>query len=157
MYVGIDLDGPAGTLRVSGHGLPTVEVVRAPGTGVNALVPIGTRDRRALTLTVDGRPAGIRPARGRLLRRSYRVDAKVAGARYRLIPCSHVDSRLLRGGRRLGTLESSGDGRVDTDWTAPAELRPQDIAVGTALAAAFGTGAAPAWETVGDIVSELIP
>jgi hypothetical protein len=31
MYVQIDLDGPAGTLRVSGHGLPTVELVRAPG------------------------------------------------------------------------------------------------------------------------------
>ncbi|MEV4944298.1 hypothetical protein [Streptomyces sp. NPDC053755] len=157
MYVRIDLDGPAGRLRVSGHGLPTVELVRAAGARTNRLVPIGTRDRAALALSVDGRPARIRPARGRLLRRSYRVDATVLGARYRLLPCSHVASRLLRDGRRLGTLESSGDGRVAADWTAPAAPSPLDIAVGTALAAAFGTGAAPSWETVGDIVGELIP
>ncbi|MET9433969.1 hypothetical protein [Streptomyces sp. NPDC006551] len=157
MYVQIDLDGPAGTLRVTGHDLPTVELVRAPGATVNRLVPIGTRDRAALTLTVDGRPARIRPARGRLLRRSYRVDVRVDGTRYRLVPCSYAESRLTRDGRRLGRLESSGDGTVDADWETGAGVRPRDIAVGTALAAAFGTGASPWWETVGDIVGELIP
>ncbi|MFH9723695.1 hypothetical protein ACH4M4_12120 [Streptomyces sp. NPDC017254] len=155
MYVQIDLDGPAGTLRVSGYELPTVELVRAPGTRPDTHTPIGTRKPALLALTVDGEPAALRPARARLLRRSYRVDVRVDGIRYRLVPSSHLDSRLTRNGRRLGTLESAGDGRVDADWAvAPT---PLDRAVGTALAAAFGTGAAPWWETVGDIVAELVP
>ncbi|WP_306327169.1 hypothetical protein [Streptomyces venezuelae] len=157
MYIQIDLDGPAGTLRVSGHGLPTVELLRAPGTRPDTHTPIGTRKPALLALTVDGEPATLTPARGRLLRRSYRVDAVAGGHRYRLVPSSHVDSRLTRDGHRLGTLESEGDGRVDADWAPDAAPTPLDHAVGTALAAAFGTGAAPWWETVGDIVAELVP
>lgn len=155
MHVQIDLDGPAGTLRVSGHGLPTVELVRAPGTAPDAHTPIGTRRAALLTLTVDGQPATLRPARGRLLRRSYRVDVRTGGARYRLVPRSYKESRLTRNGRRVGELQSSGDGRVIDTWEPGAT--PRDIAVGNALAAAFGTGAAPWFETVGDIVAELIP
>ncbi|MFD3537175.1 hypothetical protein [Streptomyces sp. NPDC058664] len=155
MYVQIDLDGPAGTLRVSGHGLPAVELVRAPGTRPDAHTPIGTRRAALLALTVDGEPARVRPARGRLLRRSYRVGVRTGGARYRLIPCGYAESRFTRNGRRIGTLLSSGDGRVVDTWEPGAT--PLDIALGTALAAAFGTGAAPWWETVGDIVSELVP
>ncbi|MET9728088.1 hypothetical protein [Streptomyces zaomyceticus] len=157
MYVQIDLDGPAGTLRVSGHELPTVELVRAPGTRPDTHTPIGTRKAALLALTVDGEPATVKPARARLLRRSYRVDVRVDGIRYRLVPSSHVDSRLTRNGRTLGTLESAGDGRVDADWDPAADPTPLDRALGTALAAAFGTGAAPWWETLGDIAAELIP
>ncbi|MFB7590484.1 hypothetical protein [Streptomyces sp. NPDC056169] len=155
MYVQIDLDGPAGTLRVSGHGLPTVELVRAPGTDPDPHIPIGTRKPALLTLTVDGEPAAIRPARGRLLRSSYRVDVRTDGVRYRLVPCGYDDSRLTRDGRRVGTLLCSGDGRVVDTWED--DPTPRDRALGTALAAAFGTGASPWWETVGDIVGELIP
>ncbi|MFD7323226.1 hypothetical protein ACFV9D_19365 [Streptomyces sp. NPDC059875] len=157
MYVQIDLDGPAGTLRVSGYEMPTMELVRAAGDEPDPLVPIGTRAADRLTLTVDGAPARIRPGRGRLLRRSYRVDAVVAGVRYRLVPCSYIESRLLRDGRPLGTLESAGDGAVDADWAAGVEPEPQDIAVGHTLAAAFGTGAAPWWDTAANIAAELIP
>ncbi|MEU9994430.1 hypothetical protein [Streptomyces sp. NPDC050848] len=157
MYVQIDLDGPAGTLRVSGHELPTVELVRAPGDEPDPLIPIGTRAAARLTLTVDGAPAGIRPGRGRLLRRSYRVDATVSGTRYRLVPCSYVESRLLRDGRPLGTFESPGDGTADAEWAPGTEPTALDRAVGTTLAAAFGTGGAPWWDTATNIVAELIP
>ncbi|WP_017240216.1 hypothetical protein [Streptomyces sp. SS] len=155
MYVQIDLDGPAGTLRVSGHGLPAVELVRAPGSRPDAHTPIGTRRAELLALTVDGEPAVIRPARGRLLRRSYRVDVHTDGVHYRLVPCGHDHSRFTRDGRRVGKLLCSGNGRVIDTWKPGAT--PRDIAVGTALAAAFGTGASPWFETVGEIVSELIP
>ncbi|MFD3661297.1 hypothetical protein ACFWVF_11980 [Streptomyces sp. NPDC058659] len=155
MYVQIDLDGPAGTLRVSGHGLPTVELVRAPGADPDAHTPIGTRKRALLALTVDGEPAVVRPARGRLLRRSYRVDVRTGGVRYRLVPCGYVDSRFTRDGRRIGILTSSGDGKVIDEWDG--DPTPHDLALGIALAAAFGTGASPWWETLGDIVGELIP
>ncbi|MFB7515433.1 hypothetical protein [Streptomyces sp. NPDC056144] len=156
MYTQVALDGAAGTLRVSGYGLPTVELVRTPGTPPNAHTPIGTRKGALLALSVDGEPARVRPARGRLLRRSYRVDVRTSdGVRYRLVPCGYEDSRLTRDGRRIGRLVSSGDGRVVDEWDT--EPTPLDRALGTALAAAFGTGASPWWETVGDIVGELVP
>ncbi|MER7111581.1 hypothetical protein [Streptomyces sp. NPDC000229] len=147
----------AGTLDVTGPGLPHVRLVRATGTEPDPHIPIGTRDPALLTLTVDGRPAGIAPAKGRLSRRSYRVDARVGTARYRLVPCGYGESRLLRNGRRLGELQSTGDGHVTTDWDENAKVAAQDVAVGTALAAAFGTGAQPLWETTLDAVTELIP
>ncbi|MEW1696475.1 hypothetical protein ACIQCR_01035 [Streptomyces sp. NPDC093249] len=154
MYAQIDLDGPAGTLRVSGYELPTVELVRAPGTRPDAHTPIGTRRAALLALTVDGEPARLRPARGRLLRYSYRVDVRTDGVHYRLVPCGSDTSRLLRDGRRLGTLIRSGGGLIIERWeSAPT---PRDRALGTALAVAFGTGAAPWWETVGGIAVELI-
>ncbi|MEV5974627.1 hypothetical protein [Streptomyces sp. NPDC051921] len=155
VYAQIHLDDRAGTLRVHGHGLPAVTLVRAPGTAPDPHTPIGTRDAALLTLTVDGLPAGLRPAKGRLSRRSYRVDATVDGRRYRLVPCSYVESRLTRDGRPLGTLESTGDGRVDADWEAGADALDQ--ALGTALAAGFGTGAQPWWQTAVEIVAELLP
>ncbi|MFD0149170.1 hypothetical protein ACWGQ4_00785 [Streptomyces sp. NPDC055721] len=155
MYIQIDQDGDAGTLRVSGHGLPTVELVRAPGTSPDPHIPIGTRKPALLTLSIDGQPATIRPARGRLLRRSYRVDVRTDGVRYRLVPCGYAESRFSRDGKRLGILLCSGDGKVIDEWDG--EPTPRDLAVGTALAAAFGTGASPWWETLGDIVGELIP
>lgn len=158
----VTLNTGTGTLDVTGPGLPPVRLVREPGTEADPHIPIGTRDPALLTLTVDGRPAGIRPAKGRLSRRSYRVDATIGGApqraaRYRLVPCSYGESRLLRDGRRLGELASSGDGRVTAEWREDAEVLAQDVAVGTALAAAFGTGAQPLWETALDAVTELIP
>ncbi|MEU5215036.1 hypothetical protein AB0G79_02405 [Streptomyces sp. NPDC020807] len=156
MYVQVDLDGPGGTLRVSGYGLPVVELLRAPGTRPDSHTPIGTRKAAQLALSIDGEPAEIEPARGRMLRHSYRVDVLTSdGVEYRLVPCGHDYSRLTRDGRRLGRLLCSGDGRVIDRWdTAPT---PRDRALGTALAAAFGTGASPWWETVGEIVGEFLP
>ncbi|GAA2482219.1 hypothetical protein [Streptomyces gobitricini] len=153
----VELRSGDGTLDVTGPGLPHVRLVRTTGTEPDPHIPIGTRDPALLTLTVDGRPARISPAKGRLSRRSYRVDARVGGVRYRLVPCGNEESRLLRDGRRLGELESSGDGRVTADWDENATVPAQGVAVGTALAAAFGTGARPMWETTLDVLGELIP
>jgi hypothetical protein len=153
----VRLDHRAGVVEVSGNGLPRVRLARTGDEKPDEHIPIGTRDRARLTLTVDGEPARITPAKGRLSRRSYRVDARVGGTRYRLVPCSYGESRLLRNGRRIGELDSSGDGKVIDDWDGTARVSAQDVAVGTALAAAFGTGAAPWWETALDVLSELIP
>ncbi|MEU8529408.1 MULTISPECIES: hypothetical protein [Streptomyces] len=152
----VALDHASGTVRVAGDGLPEVIVARTPGDGeTNDAVPVGTRDPARLTLTVDGLPAVLRPAKGRLFRRSYRVDAAVDGVRYRLVPCSYAESRLTRDGRALGLLDSTGDGLVGAEWHDG--VQPRDIALGTALAAAFGTGAAPWWEIAADAIGELIP
>ncbi|MFC7902088.1 hypothetical protein ACFUV1_18295 [Streptomyces griseoincarnatus] len=160
----IRLDHAGGTLRVSGGGLPTVEIRRSPDTEVATHVPIGTRDPRRLTLLVDGVEETLRPAKGFLSRRSYRVEAVSATRerRYVLVPDSTDTSRLLRDKRRLGVFTSTGDGNVSVEWengegrstTAP---EPYDAAVGYALAAAYGTGAEPMWHEALDAVTELWP
>ncbi|MFD9216933.1 hypothetical protein ACIOWI_14420 [Streptomyces sp. NPDC087659] len=153
----VRLDHPAGIVEVAGTGLPLVRIVRSPGTEAHPHIPVGTRDRALLTLTVDGAPARIVPGRGRLLRSSYRVDAFTGDTRYRLVPCSLDSSRFLRDGAPLGTFTSEGDGHVRSEGFADAGAQPRDIAVGTALAAAFGTGGQPWWATALDMAGELTP
>ncbi|WP_411076131.1 hypothetical protein [Streptomyces sp. cmx-4-7] len=166
--VAVALDHVAGTLTVSGGELPTVEMRRAPGTSPESHVPIGTRDPERLTLTVDGAEETLRPAKGFLTRRSYRVEAAsvTRGHTYLLVPDSLGTSGLLRDGRRLGVFTSSGDGHVSADWdtadrdTADASgpsPEPYDASLGYALAAAFGTGAEPMWRLTLDAVLDLWP
>ncbi|MFF1272215.1 hypothetical protein ACFVZC_02105 [Streptomyces marokkonensis] len=161
--VGIELDHEAGTLGVSGGGLPTVEIRRAPGTPLETHVPIGTRDPGRLTLLVDGAEETLRPAKGFLTRRSYRVEV-VSGTRqcgHLLVPDSLGTSRLLRDGRRLGVFTSTGDGKVTAEWEtgngAKNAPEPYDASVGYALAAAFGTGAEPMWKLTLDAALDLWP
>jgi hypothetical protein len=161
--VGIELDHEAGTLDVTGGELPPVRIRRAPGTRPESHVPIGTRDPDELTLTIGGAEETLRPAKGFLTRRSYRVEV-VCEARkcgYVLVPDSLGTSRLLRDGRRLGVFTSTGDGKVTAEWekgSGPARApEPYDAAVGYALAAAFGTGADPMWKLTLDAVLETLP
>ncbi|WP_406862204.1 hypothetical protein ABZO31_17755 [Streptomyces sp. HUAS MG47] len=156
----VDLDLTTGVVRVGGDGLPEVVVARIPGDGdTDDAIPVGTRDPARLTLTVDGREARLRPGKGRVFRRSFRVDATVDGVRYRLVPCSYVESRFSRGGKALGRLDSTGDGLVGAEWDTEPDTAPDalSLALGTALAAAFGTGAAPWWEISLQMVAELLP
>lgn len=162
--VEIELDHEGGTLRVSGGGMPTVEIRRSPDTEVATHVPIGTRDPARLTLLVDGVEETLRPAKGFLSRRSYRVEVVSAArdCRYVLVPNSSDTSRLRRDKRRLGVFTSAGDGKVSAEWEngerrSTAAPEPYDAAVGYALAAAYGTGAEPMWHEALDAVTELWP
>lgn len=155
----IELDHEAGTLEVSGGGLPVAGIRRAPGGTADSHVPIGTRDPRRLTLVVDGAGETLRPAKGFLTRRSYRVEV-VSAARecaYVLVPDSLGTSRLLRDRRRLGVFTSTGDGKVSVEWEPGSVPEPYDASVGYALAAAFGTGAEPMWRLTLDAVLDLWP
>ncbi|WP_079126091.1 hypothetical protein [Streptomyces sp. ERV7] len=151
----MEFDPVAGAVTVSGDGLPRVELRRTGGEP-DAHTPVGTRAGDRLTLTVDGEPAVLTVAKGRITRRSYRVDAVLGGVRHRLVPDSLTGSRLLRDGRRLGTLQCDGDGRVDADWHEDAKVLPLDVSLGYALAAAFGTGAQPMWVTAMEMGAELL-
>ncbi|WP_344015957.1 hypothetical protein [Streptomyces thermospinosisporus] len=156
----VELDHAEGSLAVhGGAALPRVEMHRAAGTPLETHVPIGTRDPERLTMTVDGTPVPLRPAKGFLTRRSYRVDTgpDERGTRYRLIPSGVETSRLLRDGRPLAEFTSAGDGRVTVEWRPDAAPEPADAALGHALAAAFGTGAEPMWRLTLDAVLELLP
>ncbi|GHA85396.1 hypothetical protein ACIQRS_20445 [Streptomyces termitum] len=158
----IALDHEAGILTVDGDGVPCAEIRRSGDAPPESHVPIGTRDPERLALSVDGAEEVLRPAKGFLTRRSYRVEAGPAdrGPAYLLVPDSLGTSRLLRDGRLLGVFTSTGDGTVDVTWApasddAPPE--PRDAAVGYALAAAFGTGAEPMWKLTLDALLELWP
>uniref|UniRef100_A0AAU2K151 Uncharacterized protein n=1 Tax=Streptomyces sp. NBC_00049 TaxID=2903617 RepID=A0AAU2K151_9ACTN len=149
--VDVELDHEGGRLVVDGEGISRVEVRRAAGAAVDSAVPIGTRDPDGLSMTLDGAEVSLRPAKGFLTRKSYRVDV----GEHRLVPDSLDGSRLLRGAVVLGVFSSSGDGRVSVDWKG--EPTAHDAAVGYALAAAFGTGAEPMWKLTLDALLELWP
>lgn len=155
--ISVRLDTRGGSLEVEGASIPRVTLHRAPGTEVSVHVPVGTRDGSRLTLTVDGEIVPVTPRKGRFLRRSYAVDVTYGGSRYRLVPDSFDRSRLSRDGLRLGSLASDGDGAVSAEWREGAEVEAVDVALGHALAAAFGTGGSPWWMAVLDLVGDLIP
>ncbi len=154
----VELVGKQGEmLVVSGERIPRVVLTRAPGAEVDDHIVIGTRDPHRLTLTVDGRDATIAPGKGKLRRRSYRVDVGCADTSYRLVPDSIPSSRLTRDGKHIGDFSSDGDRRVIAEWRDGAAVEPLDAAIGYALAAAFGTGGQPMWMMAVDAISELLP
>jgi hypothetical protein len=154
----VELTGEHGEiLVVSGERIPRVVLTRAPGAEADDHIVIGTRDPRRLTLTVDGQDATIAPGKGKLRRRSYRVDVRCAGTSYRLVPDSIPSSRLTRNGKHIGDFSSDGDRRVLAEWRDGAAVEPLDAAIGYALAAAFGTGGQPMWMMVVDAISTALP
>ena len=124
-------------------GVSTTVIERQGTTGSKKHIPIGTRDARRLAMEVDGTQVRLRPGPGRYMRGSYRVTVIHGPVTYRFRPKSPDVSRLTRDGRRLGDFELRDDGTIDVTWHdgAAAEVTAADNAVGTALAAAFGTGA----------------
>lgn len=153
----VRLDSERGEVTVTGERVPRVELWRAEGTEGEDHIPVGTRDGARLTLTVDGEEAVIDPAKGRLTRRSYRVDVRYAERSWRLVPDSIPGSRLVRAGAYLGDFSSDGDGKVLVEWREDADPEALDAALGYALAAAFGTGAQPLWMTAIEMVGDLLP
>jgi hypothetical protein len=138
----VHTDIERGWIEVAGDGFPAVHLRRAESAEVSPYVPIGTRDATQLTLTVDGTPAALSPGRGRFTRGSFRVDARVGEVDYGFHPSDEDGSRLLRDGQRLGELMLEPETvELMAVWTPGADVRPQDAAVGYALATAFGTGA----------------
>ncbi|WP_149827063.1 hypothetical protein [Streptomyces tailanensis] len=157
--IGIELDHENGALVVDGGGLPRAEMTRAAGTPLESHVPIGTRDPQCLIMTVDDTAVTLRPAKGFLTRRSYRVDvgSEETGSGHRLVPDSLGSSRLLRDGVVIGAFTSTGDGEVTAEWEPDAAPEPHDAAIGYALAAAFGTGAEPMWKLTLEAVLAMWP
>lgn len=151
------LDPEKGELAIEGRAVPEIVLRRVAGTRTEEHIPIGTRKRGRLTLDVDGQEAVVRPAKGRLTRRSYRVDVRHAGHAYRLVPDSVAGSRLLKDRKHIGDFTSEGDGHVLAEWKEGARVEATDAALGYALAAAFGTGALAMWAHALEAISDLIP
>jgi hypothetical protein len=139
----IELEVEAGRVAVTAthaSGVSTVVIERHGTAGTVRHVPIGTRDAAALTMHIDGEPVSLRPGRGRYMRGSYKVRVKHGTVTYLFRPKSPDSSRLFRDGVRLADFELR-DGTIDVTWHAQTTPAAPDVAVGHALAAAFGTGA----------------
>ncbi|WP_037647637.1 hypothetical protein [Streptomyces flavidovirens] len=165
--VTITLDTAMGRVEVSGPGIPTALLMRTDGDPADSrrpdsrradgVTPVGTRSAHRLSLTVGDTTALLVPARGHLSRRSYRVDASVGDVTYRLVPHTLGESRLLRDGARLGAFQADGDAGVIAVWAEDTVPDPDDISVGYALAAAFGTGAQHFLAALVDVGAEALP
>ncbi|MBB4691142.1 hypothetical protein [Paractinoplanes abujensis] len=133
-------DGRVTVVARDGESSSVTIVERRAGAEAAGWVPIGTRSAADLIMTVDGATAALTPGPGGLTRGSYRVTATVAGVVYELKPSSEDDSRLFRGGRRIGEFRRKDDAEVKVWWEDGAAADVRDASVGFALAAAFGTG-----------------
>ncbi|MEY9993029.1 hypothetical protein ABIE67_005061 [Streptomyces sp. V4I8] len=153
----VRLDSERGEVTVEGEAVPRIVLGRAAGTKADEHTPVGTRNAGLLTLTVGGEAAALAPGKGRLTRRSFRVDVRHGGHVWRLVPDSVSGSLLVRDRRRLGDLTSEGDGRVLAEWREDGKPDATDAALGYALATAFGTGAQSMWMLLTDAIGELIP
>ncbi|WP_328467397.1 hypothetical protein OHA21_48905 [Actinoplanes sp. NBC_00393] len=136
----IDVRVTEGRVAVRAGGFVTIERIGDPAARKH--VPIGTRDRKHLRMTIDGVPAVLRPGPGRYTRGSYKVRVVHDGAAYLLRPKDPETSRLSRDGFRLGDFQVV-DGEVRVDWDPDTRITPTgaDLAIGYALTAAFGAGA----------------
>lgn len=138
----IRTDTGIGLVEVTGETVPRVVLQRAGGAPMNRRVPIGTRRAEELNLFIDGDPAELAPSPGRLTRGSYRVDVAVGETRYQLTPSSTSSSSLRRDAQELGDLWLDLEpGEPSAIWRQDHPVQPQDVALGYALAVAFGTGA----------------
>ncbi|MFJ4684972.1 hypothetical protein [Streptomyces sp. NPDC088789] len=156
-WVDVRLDEESGELTVEGEAIPSVAIRRARETQLEVHVPIGTRDHKRLSMTIDGAAARLAPSKGFLTRSSYRVDVYHGSIGYRLVPVTIGESHLLRSGILSGTYTSTGNGVVRVEWADGGAHRPEDAAVGYGLAAAFGTGAEPMWKLTLDALLTLLP
>lgn len=108
-----------GLVVVPGPGLPGVDLRRI-GPVTERLVPIGSRRPGHVELRVDGHRHVLRPASGRLSRRSYHVHVELDGAPLLLAADSPTTARWIRGRSRrdhvLGTLGREGDHLLPARW-----------------------------------------
>lgn len=134
--------GPYGPMRISRAGWPAA-VVRVDGPGIPAVTVAGA------TIGVDGRRAPTTTGSGWDPRRkSYTRAVEIGGHRYELRPTGLFHARFTRDAvpvaRARGTLLAYNPFRslpgIDARLTWTPEAAPLDVALGQAMAIAFGAG-----------------
>ncbi|MFI9202257.1 hypothetical protein [Streptomyces sp. NPDC053048] len=145
-----------GRVSVRGPRLPATTIVRSDGAPDHGQAPIGTRDAARLTMTVGERTARLKPGSGRLRKSSFRVTVETAGLAYSYEVRDKSSSVLRRDGRRVAVFIWTRDSESAAHWSPDPDtpLRVEDAAVGYALMAAFGTGAAGWPGLIGNALSD---
>ncbi|MFC4516395.1 MULTISPECIES: hypothetical protein [Streptomyces] len=145
--IAVSFNREGGVVDVFNPDIPRVRIARSWQAKRNKDVPIGTRDAKELTISVEDTPAVIKPNAARTSRRFHDVSVQCTDVTYQYVTDTLRWSRLLRNGVCVGRFRTRISARVLAQWEPTAETRPLDASVGYALAAAFGTGGTPAWLT----------
>jgi hypothetical protein len=146
-------------VEVSGEQVPTVAIDRSAGTEPDRFTPIGSRDQAKLRMTVGGDEVALHPGKGKLLRRTYRIDVTNGKIHYRFRPNSVATAQLVRDGAKIVEFSMRDeDGDFLVQWLVERDdSQPADAAVGYALSVAFRTGAMSAHSALLHGLAELLP
>lgn len=160
-------------MRFASGDSPVVMIERL-GARTRKNVPIGTRAAGCLTAHVNDRVMTVRPGSGRLFKRSYRVIAEIEGRVVSMRPksidtCRFIDGPPKQIERTFGEFTARADGTIEVVWQTPTEIAAlgktvvppeataEDVLIGFALAAAFGTGSLSAISIALGFVSAALP
>ncbi|MFC9892732.1 hypothetical protein ACFVMC_03475 [Nocardia sp. NPDC127579] len=155
-------------------GESTVVSIERVGPRTRKNVPLGTRDTNRIVARVDDREIKVSPGMGRLLKRTFRIVVRIDD-RYLSFRPSTIDTVMFINGKsyeiekHFCDLTARVDGTVDVLWAVPQTVEllgktveppipsTEDLLIGYALAAAFGTGALSMTAIVAELVAVAIP
>lgn len=137
-------------------------------------VPIGTRSGECIAARVGDRAITVSPGSGRLFKRTYRIsvalDDRIVSFRPSTVDTvTFIDGRPHEIEKSFCDLTAAADGTIDVTWAVPQTVRilgktieppiptTEDLLVGYALAAAFGTGALSLVAVVAEMVAMVVP
>lgn len=137
-------------------------------------VPIGTRRGRDIVARVGDREMRVLPGSGRLLKRTFRIAVEIDDRNLSFRP-STVDTVTFINGKpyeiekSFCDLTAKTDGTIDVVWAVPQNVKilnrtteppaptTEDLLIGCALAAAFGTGALSVTSIAAEMVALALP
>ncbi|MBF6242226.1 MULTISPECIES: hypothetical protein [Nocardia] len=151
-----------------------VVTIERKGPRTRKNVPIGTRNPEYLRASVNDREIKVLPGAGRVLKRTYRIlveiDDRCVSFRPKTIDtCAFINGKPHEIEKVFGELQALADGSIDICWATattikvlnktiePPEPTVEDVLVGCALAAAFGTGALSLTSIIMGMVAAAIP
>ncbi|WP_072808977.1 hypothetical protein [Rhodococcus zopfii] len=134
--------------------------------------PLGTRDAAAVSARVNGRELTLTIGSGRLFKRNYRIVAEFDGRFVSLRPKDIEATTYLNGKpheieKEFGEFTLRAGGTVEVFWALPRKVlhktveppvpTVEELLVGYALAAAFGTGDLSLTTIVMGAVASMMP
>ncbi|MFD4356969.1 hypothetical protein ACFWPX_30760 [Nocardia sp. NPDC058518] len=147
-------------------------VIERRGPRTRKRCHLGSRDTAAISAVVNGRALALDIGRGKLLKRSYRITAVVDGRCLSMRPkdietATFVNGKPYEIENDFGELTVKADGTVDVFWALPTKVlnrtieppvpTTEDVLIGYAIAAAFGTGSLSFTTILMGLVAEAIP
>lgn len=137
-------------------------------------VPIGTREGKCIVARVNDREIKISPGSGRLFKRTFRISVEIDDRNLSFRP-STIDTAMFINGKsyeiekNFCDLTARTDGEIEVVWAVPQTIKvlnktteppvptTEDLLIGYALAAAFGTGALSMTAIVAEMVALALP
>ncbi|MFD6161634.1 hypothetical protein ACFWF7_02025 [Nocardia sp. NPDC060256] len=165
--------GDTVTTRLESDESTTVTISRT-GPRIRKNIPIGTRDPNFLTTRVNDREIKVVPGSGKILKRTYRIivedDDRILSFRPTGIDtCMFIKGKPHEIEKHFGDLTADVDGTIEVLWAVPQHVKlvnktveppeptVEELLIGYALAAAFGTGALSLSSIIMGLVSAALP